>query len=144
MASLFNPAEWSLAVQRGTGAITTIALIIGGYLAVEAWAEDKITESERKMIEERASVQALNDINHDKIIQSSRIVTAQTNISIIEIEIKILEDEIEEREDDGKDPTERQERAMDRLLRILETYESVEDDATGKLTHITTSQTEDQ
>jgi hypothetical protein len=138
--ALLNPAEWSKAVKGGVAAIVTIATIIGMYVSVEGWAEEKITESERRMIEERAEAQALNDINHDKIIQSSRLNTAQTNISIVEIEITILEDEIEEREEDGRDPTERQERAMDRLLRILETYEGVEVDATDKLTHISTSQ----
>lgn len=140
MAS-FHPTEWSKAVKSSVAGITSIAVIIGFYLSVEAWADDKITESERRQIEERAEEQAINDINHSKIIQSARIESAQTNISITELTLAILEDEMAEREEDGKEPTERQDRAMDRLLRLLETYETEQTDATSKLTTITTTTT---
>lgn len=138
-ASLFSPSEWSKAMQRGVGAIGTIGIILGAYFAVDSWAEDKISESELKQIKSVAEQQALNDINHSKIIQSQRIETAQTNISIVEIKMESVEDKISEREDAGKAPTDLQRRQMDRLTKLHETYEKEEEDATTKLTRITTT-----
>ena len=141
MASLFKPAEWSLAMQRGATTLAAIGGIIVAYLAVESWAEDKITESERRVITEIATHQVRNEIDHDKMIQSRRIEVAQTNIRITELQMADVEDQIDEREEDGKQATERQDRAMDRLTKMLESYEAEQEDATSKLTVITRTTT---
>lgn len=135
----FKPSEWSKAVQRSVAGFMSVGAIIGMYLTVEAWADDKISESERRQIQATAEVQARNDIDHDKIIQSARISQSETNIEIIEIKLSQLEDEIDERTEDGKEPTARQERTIERLSKLLETYEETQKDATEKLTTITTT-----
>lgn len=131
-------SEWHTAVKSGIAVVITFGGIISLYLAVDAWAEDKITESERRMITEAAGQQAINDINHSKIIQSQRISSSETNIEITEIKLAQLEDEIDGRVEDGKEPSARQERSMTRLTKLLESYEETHDDATKKLTTITT------
>jgi hypothetical protein len=128
-------------VKAGVSVVVTFGGIIGLYLAVDAWAEDKITDSERRMITEQAELQAVNDINHSKIIQSQRITSSETNIEITNIKLEQLEDDIDARAEDGKDPTARQERTMNRLTSLLESYEEVNEDATTKLTTITTTTT---
>ena len=137
MAS-FKFSEWHVAVRAGVSVVLTFGAIIGTYIAVDAWADDKITESERRMITEAAEQQAINDINHSKIIQSQRIASSENSIEIAEIKLAQLEDDIDERNEDGKDPTARQERSMMRLTKLLESYEETHDDATTKLTTITT------
>ena len=140
MAS-FNPSEWNKAVQMSVGGLTTIGVIIGMYLAVDAWAEDKITASEQRQLEQRIEAQVRNDIDHDKIVQSTRISTSTTNIELTEMKLEQLEEDIDERTDEGKEPTARQERSLTRLTKMLETYESEQMDATTKLTTITTTTT---
>jgi len=137
----FNPSEWSVAMQRGAAAITSIGIILGGYFAVDAWAEGKITEAERRVIQSQAESQVRNEIDHDKIIQSTRITQSETNISITEMKLEQLEEDIDERADEGREPTARQERSMERLTKLLDTYETVQEDATKKLTRITTTTT---
>ncbi len=130
-------SEWSKAVKMTVGGLTTIGVIIGLYVSVDSWAEDKISAAEIRMIERTAEVQARNEIDHDKIIQSSRISQSETNITITEMKLEELEDQIDGRTEKGREPTARQERSMDRLTRLLETYESEQLDATAKLTVIT-------
>jgi len=135
--AFLNPSEWSGAVQKSVAGLTTVGVIIGMYLAVDAWAEDKISASEQRQLEQRIENQVRNEIDHDKMVQSQRLYTSETNISIVEMKLEQLEDEIDERAEDGKDPTARQERSLDRLSSLLETYEEVELDARNKLTVIT-------
>lgn len=134
-------SEWHSAVKAGVGVMGTIGAIIGSYIAVEAWAEDKISETERKVITEMIEQQVRNEIDHDKIVQSQRLDFAQTNLNLIELQMEHLEEEIAEREEDGQEPTERQKRKMNRLVRQLEVYEAVEEEATTKLTIITRTTT---
>jgi len=136
-ASLFSPSEWSKAVKAGIATLTTVGTVLAMYFTVNAWADDKISASELRQIQSAAEMQVRNDIDHDKIIQSSRISRSETNITITEMKLEELEDEIEERADGGKDPTARQERSMGRLIKLLDTYESEQLDATDKLTVIT-------
>lgn len=136
-ASLFSPSEWSKAVKAGIATLTTVGVVLTMYFAVDAWAEGKISASERRQIQSAAETQVRNEIDHDKIIQSTRISQSEINITITEMKLEELEDEIDERADAGRDPTARQERSMNRLTRLLETYESEQMDATSKLTVIT-------
>jgi hypothetical protein len=138
---MFSISEWSKAVKMSVGGLVTIGVIIGFYVSVDSWAEEKITEAEIRMIERNAADQAKNDISHDKMIQSSRISRSETNITITEMKLEELEDQIDERTDAGREPTARQERSMSRLTKLLETYESEQLDATTKLTVITTTTT---
>lgn len=140
MATL-NPKEWSQAVQMTVGGLSTVALIISMYLGVDAWAEGKITASEQRQLEQRIEAQVRNEIDHDKITQSTRLAVSSTNITIVELQLEQLEEDIDERSDAGREPTARQERTMTRLTKMLETYESVQLDATTKLTRITTTTT---
>ncbi len=138
---MFSVSEWSKAVKMSVGGLITIGVIIGFYVSVDSWAEEKITEAEIRMIERTAASQAVNDIAHNKMIQSSRISRSETNITITEMKLEELEDQIDERTDAGREPTARQERSMMRLTRLLETYETEQLDATTKLTVITTTVT---
>ena len=65
-------SEWHNAVKAGLAAAITIGGIIGIYTGVEAWAEDKISAAEQRILEERIEAQVRNEIDHDKIIQSTR------------------------------------------------------------------------
>jgi hypothetical protein len=128
-------------VQGTVGGLTTIGVIIGMYAAVDAWAEDKVKASEQRQLEERIEAQVRNEIDHDKMIQSTRIATSELNITVTNMKIEELEDEIDERIEEGKVPTARQQRSLERLTKILETYEAEQVDATTKLTTITTTTT---
>lgn len=139
--AFLNPSEWSKAVQMTVGGLATVGTIIGLYLGVEAWAEDRITQSERRVITEIVTQQVRNEIDHDKMIQSQRLSEADTNLRVTELQLEILEDEIAEREESGLEPTERQKRKMDRLLSVVETYETVREQATENLTRITRTTT---
>lgn len=134
---MFSISEWSKAVKATVAGVTTVGVIIGLYLSVDSWADEKITEAEIRMIERVAETQVRNEMDHDKMIQSTRISQSDTNITITEMKLEELEDEIDERGDDGKEPTARQERSMGRLTSLLETYELEQLDATKKLTKIT-------
>ena len=140
MAS-FNPTEWSKAVKTSVAGLVTIGTIIGLYISVEGWADDKITESERRQLEQRVEAQVRNEMDHDKMVQSSRIATSELNITVTEMKLEQLEEDIDERAEDGKEPTARQKRSIERLTKLLETYESEQVDATTKLTTITTTTT---
>lgn len=139
--AFLNPSEWPVAVQRGAATLAAIGGIVGAYIAVEAWAGEMITKSERKVITEIVTQQVRNEIDHSKMEQSQRIDTATTNISLIELQMENLEEDIAEREEEGQDPTERQKRKMDRLVRQLEVYESEQVQATEQLTKITRTTT---
>jgi hypothetical protein len=134
-------SEWHNAVKAGIAVCTTFAAVIGIYIGVDAWAEDKITASEQRQMEQRIEAQVRNEIDHDKIVQSSRISRSELHITVTEMKLEQLEEDIDERVEDGKDPTARQERSMERLTRLLETYETEQIDATTKLTKITTTTT---
>ena len=140
MASL-NPSEWNKAVQMSVGGLTTIGIIIGMYVAVDAWAEDKATAAQLETLKVVAESQVRNDIDHDKMVQSSRISTSELNITVTEMKLEQLEEDIDERVDDGKAPTARQERSLTRLTKMLSTYETEQVDATTKLTKITSTTT---
>jgi len=135
----FNPAEWSVAVQRGAATIIAIGSILAAYLAVDAWAEDKVVASQLETLKVVAESQVRNEIDHDKMVQSRRISQSETNITITEMKLEQLEEDIDERTDAGREPTARQERSMERLTKLLETYEEEQVDATTKLTRITTT-----
>lgn len=139
--AFLNPSEWPVAVQRGAATLAAIGGIVGAYIAVEAWAGEMITKSERRVITEIVTQQVRNEIDHSKMEQSQRIDTATTNISLIELQMENLEEDIAEREEEGQDPTERQKRKMDRLVRQLEVYESEQVQATEQLTKITRTTT---
>jgi len=139
--AFLNPSEWSKAVQMTVGGLATVGTIIGMYVAVDAWAEDKISASEQRQLEERIEVLIRNEIDHDKIVQSQRIATSDLNITVTEMKLEQLEEDIDERADDGRDPTARQERSMKRLTKLLETYETEQLDATAKLTKTTVTTT---
>lgn len=140
MASL-KFSEWHNSVKAGVAVLGTFGAIIGIYVAVEAWAEDKISASERRQLEHHIEQQVRNEIDHDKIVQSSRLESSSVNIRVTTIQMEQLEDEIDERSEDGKEPTARQERQLERYNRLLETYEMEQSDATEKLTRITTTTT---
>lgn len=140
-ASLFSPSEWSKAVKAGIATLTTIGGVLTMYFAVNAWADEKISASELRQIQAAAEVQVRNEIDHDKMIQSTRISQSETNITITEMKLEELEDKIDERADAGRDPSARQERSMERLSKLLETYEEEQLDATSKLTIITRTTT---
>lgn len=97
MASL-KFSEWHNAVKAGVAVVGTFGAIIGIYLAVDAWAEDKISISERRQLEQRVEAQVRNEIDHDKMIQSQRLSEADTNLHLYELQLEMLEDEIDERE----------------------------------------------
>jgi hypothetical protein len=137
----FNPAEWSKAVKASVAGLTTIGVIIGLYMSVEGWADDKISDSERRQLEQRVEAQVRNEMDHSKMVQSARIATSELSITVTEMKLEQLEEDIDERVDAGKEPTSRQERSMERLTRMLETYETEQLDATTKLTTITTTTT---
>ena len=42
--------HWSTGMKTAVAAITGVTAIIGAYMTVEAWADDKITEAERRAI----------------------------------------------------------------------------------------------
>ncbi len=144
MAS-FKPSDWSKAVQGTVGGITTIGIIIGLYISVSAWAEEKVesrvTVSELRTINSLAEQRARNDIDHDKMVQSTRITQSELSITVTEMKLEQLEEDIDERTDEGREPTARQERSLGRLTKLLETYETEQVDATSKLTKITTTTT---
>lgn len=137
--AFLDMSKWSDSVKLATGAVTSIAIILGGYFSVEAWAESKIAEAERRVITTQIEMQVRNEIDHSKMEQSQRLETAETRIVITELELANVEESIEEREDEGKQPTLLQQKKMERLMRVLETYESVQEDAERKLTKITTT-----
>lgn len=139
--AFLNPSEWTKAVQMSVGGLTTIGVIIGMYVAVDAWAEDKIKAAEQRQLEQRIEAQVRNEIDHDKMVQSSRIATSELNITVTEMKLEELEEEIDERTEEGKEPTARQERSLNRLSSLLETYEEEQIDATTKLTVITRTTT---
>jgi hypothetical protein len=139
--AFLNPSEWTKAVQMSVGGLTTIGVIIGMYVAVDAWAEDKIAAAEQRQLEQRIEAQVRNEIDHDKMVQSSRISTSELNITVTEMKLEELEEEIDERNDEGKEPTARQQRSLERLTKLLETYEEEQTDATTKLTVITRTTT---
>jgi len=132
-------SEWSKAVKATVAGAITVGTIIGLYISVDSWADEKILDAKIEQIERAAEVSALNDINHDKIIQSNRIDHSEMNIQITEMKLEEVEDEIDERKEQGQEPTARQERSSKRLLSLLEAYEAEHDDATEKLTKITQS-----
>ena len=138
---MLSISEWSNAVKMSVAGLVTVGTIIGLYLSVDAWADEKISAAEIRMIQRDAEAQARNEIDHDKMIQSTRISLPETNITITEMKLEELEDEIDERVEEGKEPTARQERSMERLSALLETYESEQLDATSKLTVITQTTT---
>lgn len=139
--AFLNPSEWSKAVQMSVGGLTTVAAIIGLYLGVEAWAEDKISYAEKRVLTKQIEMQVRNEIDHSKMEQSSRLENAETRIQIAELELANVEEEIVEREEAGREPTLLQQRKLERLTKVLETYESVQEDAQRKLTKITTTTT---
>ena len=134
-------SEWHNAVKAGVAVCVTFTAVIGFYVGVDAWAEDKITASEKRQLEQRIEAQVRNEIAHDKMVQSSRIATSELNITVTEMKLEEIEEEIDARQDEGKEPTARQERSLERLTKLLETYESEQVDATTKLTTITTTTT---
>jgi hypothetical protein len=138
---MLSISEWSNAVKMSVAGLVTVGTIIGLYLSVDAWADEKISAAELRMIQRDAEAQARNEIDHDKMVQSTRISQSETNITITEMKLEELEDEIDERVEEGKDPTARQERSMERLSALLETYEKEQMDATTKLTVITQTTT---
>lgn len=142
--ALLKFSEWHNAVKAGVAVVGTFGAIIGIYMSVDAWAEDKIAAAEQRQLEQRIEDQVRNEIDHDKIVQSTRIATSTTNITIVELQLEQLEEDIDERTDAGRDPTARQQRSMERLTKLLEAYEEVQVDATKKLskTTITTTTTE--
>lgn len=144
MASL-KFSEWSDAVTKGVAALVTIGTIIGIYAGVSAWADEKleqrVSQAELAAITSMAEAQARNSIDHDKIVQRTRLVEAEANLKVTDLQLQILEDDIAEREEQGLEPTARQARQMDRLLKVVETYEQTQSDATMKLTKITTTTT---
>ena len=137
--AFLDMSKWSDSVKLATGAVTSIAIILGGNFSVEVWAESKIAEAERRVITTQIEMQVRNEIDHSKMEQSQRLETAETRIVITELELANVEESIEEREDEGKQPTLLQQKKMERLMRVLETYESVQEDAERKLTKITTT-----
>ena len=138
---MLSISEWSKAVKMTVAGVVTVGTIIGLYMSVDSWADEKISAAEIRMIQRDAEAQARNEIDHDKMVQSTRISQSETNITITEMKLEELEDEIDERTDEGKEPTARQERSMDRLSALLETYEKEQLDATTKLTVITQTTT---
>lgn len=138
----FKFSELHNSVKLGIGAVTTIAAIIGIYVSVEAWADDKletrVSEAELATIKSLAEAQARNEIDHDKITQRTRLVEAVSGINITDLQLQILEEDISEREEQGLEPTARQERQLQRLTKVSETYELIQTDATEKLTRTTT------
>jgi hypothetical protein len=146
----FKFSELHNTVKLGIGAATTVAAIIGIYVGVEAWADEKlesrISAVELATIKKLAEVQARNEIDHDKITQRTRLVEATSGINITDLQLQILEEEVAEREEQGLEPTARQTRQMERLTKVSETYELVQRDATEKLTvtTITTTTTENR
>lgn len=110
------------------------------FLTVDSWTSDKIhteiTASEKRTIEAAARRHVEHEINHDKIIQSQRMVEAQANIRIAEIQLARLEDEIEQRKESGLNVTERQERGYKRLIEEIAIWERQVDDAREKLTTV--------
>jgi hypothetical protein len=128
-------------MQRGAATLVAITAIIGAYVAVDAWAEDKATSAQLETLKVIAESQVRNEIDHDKMIQSTRISQSETNIIITEMKLEQLEEDIDERVDEGREPTARQQRSMNRLTNLLETYETEQVDATTKLTKITTTTT---
>lgn len=140
MPHLKTPNQWSTAVKGTVVGITTIGGIIGMFLTVDSWTDDKIkteiTASEKRTIEQAARRHVEHEINHDKIIQSQRMIEAQANIKIASLELAQVEDEIDERREAGLDVTERQKRAQDRLMEAIGIWERQMDDARDKLTTV--------
>jgi len=133
----FNPAEWSVAVQRGAATLAAVAAIIASYVGVDAWADEKASSAQLATLKVVAEAQVRNEIDHDKMVQSQRISQSETNITITEMKLEQLEDDVDERTEEGKEPTARQARSIQRLTKMLETYETEQIDATAKLTVIT-------
>jgi predicted RNA-binding protein len=125
-------------VKAGVAVCTTFAAVIGIYIGVDAWADDKAMAAQLETLKVVAEAQVRNDMDHDKMVQSSRISRSETNITVTEMKLEQLEEDIDERQDAGREPTARQERSLTRLTKLLETYESEQLDATTKLTTITT------
>jgi len=136
-------SEWHSAVKTGVAVIGTFSAIIGIYVGFDAWAsdkiEDRVSETELAVIKSQAEIQARNEIDHDKITQRTRIVEAAAGISVTDLQLQILEEEIAEREEQGLPPTARQQLKMDRLLKVTETYTAIQTDATEKLTKTASS-----
>lgn len=139
--AFLNFSEWHNAVKAGVAVCVTFTGVIGIYIGVDAWADDKIEAAEQRQLEQRIEAQVRNEIDHDKIVQSTRISTSTTHIELTELKLEQLEEDIDERTDDGKQPTARQERSLTRLTKMLDTYETEQLDATTKLTKITTTTT---
>lgn len=142
-STVFHPTEWSKAVKMTVAGLATIGGIIGMFIGVESWTDEKIeskvTESEKRQIEQNARLQVTNEINHDKMIQSQRLSEAEIQIKLIELEMKNLEDEIDRRRSEGLNQTVRQERTLARLIESMRIWESQHEDAQEKLTRVARS-----
>jgi len=136
--------EASTAMKMAISALVGIGMIIGFYTAVEAWADGKITEAEVVTIERIAVNQAKNAIIHDKIYQTQRVEYSETNLKMITYDLTQLEEEIAEREDEGKRPSASQERKMKRLLDSMAYHEAEVADARAKLSDIHPAEGETQ
>lgn len=131
-----NPSEWSTAVKAGVTAFGSIGAIIGMYLAVESWADEKISEAEIRQIKADAEQEVRSELAHDRIVQSNRISSSETNIAVVELQLALIEEEIDARTGDGLEPLASQERTRERLIALIEIYSQEQEDATKKLTAI--------
>lgn len=141
--SKFNPSEWSKAVKMTVAGLATIGGIIGMFMTVDTWTDEKIqghvTASEKRQIQALAVNQVANEINHDKMIQSQRLSEAEIQIKLLELQLRNLEEEIDLRLSENLEPTVRQERTLARLIESMRIWESQHEDAQRKLTRVARS-----
>jgi VIT1/CCC1 family predicted Fe2+/Mn2+ transporter len=126
------------AVKAGAGVIAAIGVIIGGYVSVESWAAEQAAKVTEEIKAEMAIKEAKNALVHDRMYQTQRGQNSEIQIKILERELEDVELEIQERIDDGKEPSLAQERQRERLLEAIDYHEQQLRDARNKIEHIDT------
>lgn len=126
------------AVKAGAGVIAAIGVIIGGYVSVESWAAEQAAKVTEEIKAEMAIKEAKNALVHDRMYQTQRGQNSEIQIKILERELEDVELEIQERIDDGKEPSLSQERQRERLLEAIDYHEQQLRDARNKIEHIDT------
>lgn len=126
------------AVKAGAGVIAAIGVIIGGYVSVESWAAEQAAKVTEEIKTEMAIKEAKNALVHDRMYQTQRGQNSEIQIKILERELEDVELEIQERIDDGKEPSLSQERQRERLLEAIGYHEQQLRDARNKIEHIDT------
>jgi len=129
-------------MKLAASAIASVAGIMTGYFAVDAWAQAKVDAAAKSLMQQQALAEAKDSLIHDRLFQIMRVQSAETGIKVAEIELRQIEAQIQEKRSARVQPHPSELRTQQRLLQAIEFHESQLKDARAALESIDTAKRE--